>query len=228
MQRYLIISLPFHQNVLDKNLVTFLYFVVLQHILKPMKKHTQNIAFFASGNGSNAQNIVEYFKDRPEFTPSLILTNKADAYVIQRAESLDIPCITFSASELRNTNRILEILESHAIDFIVLAGFLLRVPSNIIQAFPNKIINIHPALLPKFGGKGMYGDHVHKAVKEAQEKETGITIHYVNEHYDEGQIIFQEKVPVLPTDSPDDIAEKVHALEYEHFPKVIDRLLFLV
>jgi phosphoribosylglycinamide formyltransferase-1 len=193
-----------------------------------MKKHTQNIAFFASGNGSNAQNIVEYFKDRPEFMPSLILTNKADAYVIQRAKSMNIPCITFSASELRNTNRILEILEKYDIDFIVLAGFLLRIPSNIIQAFPNKIINIHPALLPKFGGKGMYGDHVHKAVKEAQEKETGITIHYVNEHYDEGQIIFQEKVSVLPTDSPDNIAEKVHALEYEHFPKVIDRLLFLV
>ncbi len=193
-----------------------------------MKQETTNIAFFASGNGSNAQNIIEYFQGRPEFSPSLILTNKQDAYVIKRAKSLNIPCITFSASELKNTDRILKLLEEYAIDFIVLAGFLLRVPSNIIQRYPNKIINIHPALLPKYGGKGMYGDHVHKAVKEAQEKETGITIHYVNEHYDEGQIIFQEKVSVLPTDSPDDIAKKVHALEYEHFPKVIDRLLFLV
>ena len=190
-----------------------------------MTQKAKNIAFFASGNGSNVQNIVEYFNGKIEMSPALILTNKADAYVIERAKELNIPCVVFSSKELRETNKIIDILKDYQIDFIVLAGFLLRVPMNLIEAFPNKIINIHPALLPKYGGKGMYGDFVHQAVKDAQETETGITIHYVNEHYDEGQIIFQKKVAVEKSDTADSIAEKVHALEYEYFPKVIEEVL---
>ena len=190
-----------------------------------MKTIVKNIALFASGNGSNAQNIIEYFETTPSINPKLILTNKADAYVIERAKTLNIPCIIFTPRELRESNVILDALNEYQIDFIVLAGFLLRIPENIIQAFPNKIVNIHPALLPKFGGKGMYGDRVHEAVREANETETGITIHYVNAHYDEGQIIFQKKVPVLSTDTPDDIAQKVHSLEYEYFPKAIENIL---
>ncbi len=158
-------------------------------------------------------------------SPALILTNKADAYVIERAKKLNIPYVVFNSKELRETDMIIDILKDYQIDFIVLAGFLLRVPMNLIEAFPNKIINIHPALLPKYGGKGMYGDFVHQAVKDAQETETGITIHYVNEHYDEGQIIFQKKVAVEKSDTADSIAEKVHALEYEYFPKVIEEVL---
>ncbi len=190
-----------------------------------MTQKAKNIAFFASGNGSNVQNIVEYFNGKIEMSPALILTNKADAYVIERAKKLNIPYVVFNSKELRETDMIIDILKDYQIDFIVLAGFLLRVPMNLIEAFPNKIINIHPALLPKYGGKGMYGDFVHQAVKDAQETETGITIHYVNEHYDEGQIIFQKKVAVEKSDTADSIAEKVHALEYEYFPKVIEEVL---
>ena len=190
-----------------------------------MKLPTKNIAFFASGNGSNVQNITEYIHDINHIKAKLILTNKADAFVIERAKKLNIPCIIFSANELRDKKYILNILNKYQIDFIVLAGFLLRIPSDIIEAYPNKIINIHPALLPKYGGKGMYGDFVHQAVKDAQELETGITIHYVNECYDEGQIIFQKKVAISQTESADDIADKVHALEYKHFPIVIEEVI---
>jgi len=190
-----------------------------------MTKPTKNIALFASGNGSNAQNIVEYFNNTPHINPCLILTNKPNAYVIERAKNLNIPCVVFSAKEMRETSIVVEALKKHNIDFIVLAGFLLRIPQNIIDLYPKSIINIHPALLPKYGGKGMFGDHVHQAVKAANEKETGITIHYVNEHYDEGQIIFQKKVSLSESDTPEDIANKVHALEYEYFPKVIEDLL---
>ncbi len=184
-----------------------------------------NIALFASGNGSNVQNIVEYFQGDSAVKPSLILTNKADAFVIERAKNLDIPCLVFKPGELREGIVIKEAMLKYQIDFVVLAGFLLKIPDYLIDLFPQKIINIHPALLPKFGGKGMYGDFVHQAVKDSGVAETGITIHYVNREYDEGQIIFQKKVPVLASDSPDDIAQKVHALEYEYFPKVIKDLL---
>lgn len=190
-----------------------------------MSQTQRNIAIFASGNGSNAQNIVEQFKGNPTLNPCLILTNKADAYINERAKNMNIPCIVFTGKELRESTKVTDLLHDYSIDFIVLAGFLLRIPQNIIDLFPNKIVNIHPALLPKFGGKGMYGDFVHKAVKEAQETETGITIHYVNEHYDDGHIIFQKKVALSETDTPDQIAEKVHALEYEYFPKVIEDIL---
>ena len=190
-----------------------------------MTNKTTNIALFASGNGSNAQNIVAYFQANSLINAKLILTNKADAFVIQRAKELDIPCIIFTGKELRETTKVIEALEEYKIDFVVLAGFLLRIPQNIIEKYPNQIINIHPALLPKYGGKGMYGDFVHKAVKEANEKESGITIHYVNEHYDEGQVIFQKKVGLSESDTADTIAEKIHALEYEFFPKIIEEVL---
>ena len=183
-----------------------------------------NIAIFASGNGSNAENIVRYFENDPQINIPLILSNKAGAFVLQRAKNLGIDSVVFSAAELKEGDKIKEVLREYAIDFIVLAGFLLKIPDYLIAMYPQKIVNIHPALLPKYGGKGMYGDHVHKAVKAAGEKESGITIHYVNEVYDAGQIIFQAKVQISPEDSADDIAVKVHALEYEHFPRVIGEI----
>jgi phosphoribosylglycinamide formyltransferase-1 len=186
----------------------------------------KKVVLFASGSGSNAENIVRYFENSEEISFPLIVSNKKDAYVHERAKRLGIPSYTFN-KESFESGGVLELLQETGIDFIVLAGFLLKVPENILQAYPGKIVNIHPALLPKFGGKGMYGSHVHEAVVACREKESGITIHYVNENYDEGQIIFQAKCEVLPTDSPDDVAEKVHALEYEYFPKVIEEVLGL-
>jgi phosphoribosylglycinamide formyltransferase-1 len=185
----------------------------------------QKIALFASGSGSNAENIIRYFLDREEISFPLIISNKKDAYVHERAKKLNVPSYSFNKEAFEN-GEVLQLLWEHEIDFIVLAGFLLKVPENILKAYPNKIINIHPALLPKFGGKGMYGSHVHEAVVAGKETESGITIHYVNENYDEGQIIFQAKCEVLPTDSPDDVAAKVHALEYAHFPEVINSTIF--
>ena len=185
---------------------------------------SSKIAILASGSGSNAENIIQYFAKSPNFEFPLIISNKSDAFVHQRAKNLAIPSFTFSRDEFILGDNILSVLKDNMIDYIVLAGFLLKVPEVLIDAFPNKIINIHPALLPKFGGKGMYGSRVHDAVAQAKETESGITIHYVNAHYDEGNIIFQAKCTVLPTDTADDIANKVHALEYEHFPKVIGEL----
>lgn len=181
------------------------------------------IAILASGSGSNAENIINYFSNRPEFQFPMILSNKADAFVHQRAKKLQIPSFTFTKEEFEQGLPILNFLESYQIDFIVLAGFLLKVPKVLIENFPHKIINIHPALLPKYGGKGMYGNRVHEAVSNAGETESGITIHYVNENYDEGSIIFQLKCQLLPTDTPESIARKVHALEYEYFPKIIEK-----
>ncbi len=183
------------------------------------------LAIFASGSGSNAENIVEYFKGDNSVAISLIISNKEDAYVHQRAKKLNIESATFSKNDFYTTDKVLEFLQQKNIDFIILAGFLLKVPTNLLAAYPDKIINIHPALLPKYGGKGMYGDNVHKAVVAAGETESGITIHYVNENYDEGAIIFQAKCPVLANDTYEDVANKVHALEYKHFPEVIEKLL---
>ena len=183
-----------------------------------------NIAIFASGSGSNAENIIRFFEQN-ENIRFFIVSNKEDAFVHQRAKNLDVPSVTFSSKQFRESDDVLNFLQEKNIDFIVLAGFLLKVPGNIITAFPNKIVNIHPALLPKFGGKGMYGSHVHEAVVAAGEKQSGITVHYINAHYDEGEIIFQAGCEVLPTDSASDIAQKVQALEYEHFPKVIAGIL---
>jgi len=184
-----------------------------------------NIVLFASGSGSNVENIVNFFKNDPNINVSMILTNNPKAYVIQRAEKLGIPVRIFNRDDFYKNSAILDLLKEINPDLVVLAGFLWLIPAGLISAFPDRIINIHPALLPKYGGKGMYGSKVHEAVVENGEKESGITIHYVNEKYDEGNIIFQAKCNVLPSDSPDDVAEKVHQLEYEHFPKVIASLL---
>lgn len=184
-----------------------------------------NIVIFASGNGTNAQQIIEYFSENPEINISLILSNKADAYVLERAAKFGIPSFVFSAYELKDTTIVDQKLKEFKIDFIVLAGFLLMMPSRLIHKFPDKIINIHPALLPLYGGKGMYGDHVHKAVIAAGESESGISIHYVNEHYDDGKIIFQARCPVLKTDTPEDLAKRIHQLEYSYFPAVIEKVI---
>jgi len=184
----------------------------------------KKIALFSSGSGSNAENIIRYFSKKTGFEFPLIISNKSDAYVHERARNLGIPSFTFTREEFNNGTQITSLLSDYKIDYIVLAGFLLKIPTQILQAFPNKIINIHPALLPKFGGKGMYGHHVHQAVVDAKETLSGITIHYVNENYDEGNVIFQAICPVLPSDTPEMVAEKVHALEYEHFPKIIEKL----
>ena len=196
----------------------------LINIMKTMEK-TINIAIFASGNGSNAQNIAEYFTGDNRVNISRIYTNKPDAYVLERARKLGIPAMVFNKKQLNETGEVLQQLKDDATDFVVLAGFLLKVPDAVIDAFPQRIVNIHPALLPDYGGKGMYGMRVHEAVKAAGDDKSGITIHYVNSAYDEGNIIFQAWVPVESSDTPDDIAEKVHKLEYEHFPKVIDELI---
>jgi phosphoribosylglycinamide formyltransferase-1 len=184
----------------------------------------KKVALLASGSGSNAENIVRYFENSTKAEFPLILSNKADAYVHERAKNLQIPSFTINKAGFES-GEALRLLQEYQIDFIVLAGFLLKIPENLLAAYPNKIINIHPALLPKYGGKGMYGSHVHEAVVAHRETESGITIHYVNEHYDAGAIIFQAKCEVLPTDSPDDVAAKVHALEYAYFPKVIESII---
>lgn len=186
---------------------------------------TKNIAIFASGSGSNAENIIRYFQSDNSVQIPLIIANKQNAYVLERAKQLGVDSFVFPKADWDTGEKILEKLREYQIDFIILAGFLLKVPAALLQVYSDKIINIHPALLPKFGGKGMYGDKVHHAVVDAGEKETGITIHYVNENYDEGEIIAQIKCEVLSTDSPAQVAEKVHALEYEHFPKVIEKVL---
>ena len=184
----------------------------------------KRILIFASGSGTNAQNIIEYFGDRPTGSVVAVFSNNSKATVLEKAKKLNVPSVIFSKEEL-NTGKTLQNIIEFQPDLIVLAGFLLKVPENLIQAFPNRIINIHPALLPKFGGKGMYGMHIHKAVVENKEIETGITIHYVNENYDEGNVIFQQSVALSEIDTPDSVAVKIHELEQRHFPAVIEKLL---
>lgn len=183
------------------------------------------IAIFASGSGSNAEKITEYFKNISDIEVALILTNNPNAFVLERAKKLNVPSFIFSREELMKTDKVLQVLKDYDIDFVVLAGFLLLVPENLVEAYPNRIINIHPALLPKYGGKGMYGDKVHEAVKSAGELETGISIHYVNSKYDEGEIIFQAKCPVSEEDTAQSVANKVHQLEYQHYPQVIESVI---
>lgn len=185
----------------------------------------KRIVIFASGSGSNAENIISFFREKSEVTVVAVLTNKQTATVLNRCERLDVPAFYFNKTAFSDSDTVVRLLKGLQTDLIVLAGFLWKIPSNLIEAFPNKIINIHPALLPKYGGKGMYGNRVHQAVKENKESETGITVHYVNENYDEGAIIFQAKTDVVPSDDANSIAQKVHQLEYEHFPKVIEKLL---
>jgi len=185
----------------------------------------KRIAIFASGSGTNAQNIIEYFQKTNFAKVTLVLSNKKNAKVLERAKKLNVSSVSFIKENLFNSDKIATILKNEAPDLIVLAGFLLKFPEFILKDFPNKVINIHPALLPKYGGKGMYGMHVHESVVANNEAETGITIHYVNENYDEGAIIFQEMVNVSEKDTPDSVAEKIHDLEYKFFPKVIENLL---
>ena len=184
----------------------------------------KRIIVFASGSGSNAENIISYFNDKNTAKVVKVLCNRKNAKVFERCERLNIDSLYFKKDDFANTDVILDLLKEEA-DLIVLAGFLLKIPEKIVQAFPNEIINIHPALLPKYGGKGMYGMNVHEAVRANNESETGITIHFVNENYDEGAIIFQAKTSVDLNDSPEDIANKVHTLEYEHFPRVIEEVI---
>lgn len=184
----------------------------------------KNIVLFASGNGSNAEEIIRYFKKNNQGTVVAIFSNKPDAKVLDRAKNHDIPSVVFNKAQL-NEGFVLEQLRQFQPDLIVLAGFLLKFPEQIITNFPNKVINIHPALLPKYGGKGMYGMNVHQAVLDNKEKETGITIHYVNEHYDEGEFIFQKAVNIEDCKTPEEIAQKVHELEHQYFPEVIGKLI---
>ena len=189
----------------------------------------KNLALFASGNGTNVQRIAEYFADNANVGIKLIVCNNEKAYVLERAKKLGIASYLINDKEkFYNSDELLQTLQQNHIDLLVLAGFLWLIPDNLIAAYPNRIINIHPALLPKYGGKGMYGMRVHEAVVANGETESGITIHYVNQCYDEGKIIFQAKCPLSPNDTPEDVAQKVHALEYEHFPRVIERELLLV
>jgi phosphoribosylglycinamide formyltransferase-1 len=182
----------------------------------------KNVAVFASGSGTNAQRIIEYFRDHPLISISLMISNKADAFVLERAAKLGVPSCVFSAKEIREVELVLRKLKEFRIEYLVLAGFLLKVPDALVKDYPNRILNIHPALLPKYGGKGMYGHYVHEAVIASGDQESGITIHRVNEHYDEGEIIFQAQCPVLPDDTPDSLAERIHSLEHRHFPGVIE------
>ena len=186
----------------------------------------QNIVVFASGAGSNAENIIRYFKNNTKKLVVAVFTNNANAKVIEKAKNLDVQTIVFNKDELYG-DFVLKNLKELNPDLIVLAGFLLKFPEHIIKEFPEKIINIHPALLPKYGGKGMYGKHVHQAILDNKENETGITIHYVNEQFDEGRIIFQKPTSISNCSTPEEIANKVHELEQRFFPEVIDQLLNL-
>jgi phosphoribosylglycinamide formyltransferase-1 len=185
----------------------------------------KNIAIFAPGSGTNAENIIKYFSTRNTAKVSLVMSNNRNALVLTRAESLGITAIFFDRSDFYDSGFVLSRLISEKIDFIVLAGFLWLVPENILEKYNGRIINIHPALLPDYGGKGMYGDVVHRAVVSNREKESGITIHYVDKHYDKGGIIFQQRCTVDPSDTPESLAQKIHALEYACFPEVIEKVI---
>jgi len=185
----------------------------------------KNIAIFASGSGTNAENITKYFSEDDKIKVAVVLSNNKNVGVHARVNKLGIPSFVFTRDEFVEGSPILAKLEEYHIDLIVLAGFMNKISDSLLKTYPEKIINIHPALLPKHGGKGMYGMHVHEAVVAAGEKESGITIHYIDSRYDHGKIIFQAKCSVLPTDTPEDVATKVHALEYAHYPHVIKELL---
>ena len=185
----------------------------------------KNIVIFASGAGTNAENIIRYFSNEKKAKVVLVLSNKSQAKVLERSAALGVDVFFFDRRQFYDTEEVLFILQRRNTDLIVLAGFLWLVPSRIIEAYKGRIVNIHPALLPGFGGWGMYGDRVHQAVLDARCTESGITIHFVNEHYDSGDIIFQARCPVLPGDDTDTLASRVHALEYEHYPAVISSII---
>lgn len=185
----------------------------------------KRIVIFASGSGTNAENLIKFFQNSDKASVVQVLTNNPYAKVLDRCKILGVSALSFNRIALTKTNDVLNVLKASNPDLIVLAGFLWKFPEVILNAFPNKVINVHPALLPKYGGKGMYGMHVHEAVVANKETETGITIHYVNEHYDEGAIIFQAKCDVTSSDSAEDVAAKIHELEMEYFPKVVEKIL---
>ena len=185
----------------------------------------KNIAIFASGSGPNARKIMEYFAERNDVSVQIVISNRADAGVLKIAENFGVDSIVIQRRTFYESEDVLSVLNKYEISLIVLAGFLWLVPPYLVEAYQGRIVNIHPALLPKYGGKGMHGIHVHEAVKKANEKESGITIHFVNDHYDEGQIIFQARCQLSPSDAPEDIARKVLQLEHKHYPEIIDQLL---
>ena len=184
-----------------------------------------NIAIFVSGDGTNCENLIRYFRDSEKVNCALVVSNKADAYALVRAERLGVPSRVVSREQLKDSAVVMPILQEFSIDFIVLAGFLPLIPDYLLDAYPRRIINIHPALLPKYGGRGMWGHHVHEAVKAAGETETGMTVHWVTPVCDSGEIIAQFSTPLLPTDTADDIAEKEHQLEMQHFPHVVEQVI---
>ena len=185
----------------------------------------KRIVIFASGSGTNAENLIKFFQDSDNASVIQVLTNNPHAKVLERAKKLKVSALSFNKIGLSHTDDVLNILKTSKPDLIILAGFLWKFPEHILNVFPNKVINVHPALLPKYGGKGMYGMHVHEAIVANKETETGITIHYVNQYYDEGAIIFQAKCDVKPNDTAQDVATKIHELEMEHFPMVVEKLL---
>ena len=184
-----------------------------------------NIAIFVSGSGSNCENIIRYFQTNGQVNIALVVSNRADAYALTRAKNLNVPSVVLPKADFNNEEKVLKLMSDHRIDFIVLAGFLLMIPDWLIAAYQRRMINLHPALLPKFGGIGMYGHHVHEAVRKANETETGMTVHWVSNVCDGGEIIAQFRTPITLDDTPDDIAEKEHILEMEHFPQVIEAVL---
>lgn len=184
-----------------------------------------NIAIFVSGSGSNCENIIRYFETNEQVNIALVISNRADAYALKRAKNLNVPSLVLPKVEFNNKEKVLKLMADYHIDFVVLAGFLLMIPNWFITAYQHRMINLHPALLPKFGGIGMYGHHVHEAVRNANETETGMTVHWVSNICDGGKIIAQFRTPITPEDTPEDIAAKEHILEMEHFPQVIEMVL---
>lgn len=184
-----------------------------------------NIAIFVSGSGSNCENIIQYFQHNKQVHIALVVSNRSDAYALVRAKKLNVTTAVLPKADFNNKDKVLKLMADYRIDFIVLAGFLLMIPDWLISVYQRRMINLHPALLPKFGGMGMYGHHVHEAVRKANETETGMTVHWVSTVCDGGEIIAQFRTPITPDDTPDDIADKEHILEMEHFPRVIETIL---
>ena len=184
-----------------------------------------NIAIFVSGSGSNCENIIQYFQHNEQVHIALVVSNRSDAYALVRAKKLNVPTAVLPKADFNNKDKVLKLMADYRIDFIVLAGFLLMIPDWLISVYQRRMINLHPALLPKFGGMGMYGHHVHEAVRKANETETGMTVHWVSTVCDGGEIIAQFRTPITPDDTPEDIAGKEHILEMEHFPRVIETIL---
>lgn len=197
---------------------------ILCYFCEQIDEDMKKLVVFASGSGTNAENLVQYFAGHQDIQIPFILSNKSNADVHARVQALGVPSYTFTKTEFTD-GTVLNFLKDNQIDFIVLAGYMLLIDDDMLQAYDKRIVNIHPSLLPKYGGKGMHGDKVHQAVVAAQDTESGITIHYLNERYDEGDVVFQAVCEVLPADTPDDVAAKVHALEYEWYPKVVEQLV---